>query len=471
MTAQLLQKEKSSTMPESDHMLETTAVRKHKIALADYDYKQDIENRLLLSHVTLEEYAVIEELLFSPIRTTLRKISKSIDLQEDRVLLTLQKLEKTGLISFEEESIVIDKEARKYFETELEKFQDDFQAGMEFLQHLLRKVPIHALPHWYAIPRMSNNIFDSLIERYLLTPAIYQRYLTDLNFPDPALNAIVQDVLKAPNFEVTAQEIQKKYNLTPEKFQEAALLLEFHFVCVLAYRKQENGWSEVMTLFQEWKDHLTFLRETTAAPISESRKIQRYRPTDFAFVEDMASILLHTQKWPAFLEETNRPIQFSAPIPDDAYLKKLLLKIEQIQLAELQGGKLILTDAGLEWLHLQPENKALYLYRHPLNQLQSREKVIREVEKSTLRIINVGWVKVADFLKGVCVPISEGQLLTLKKTGKTWKYQRPSYSADESKLIKQVILEHLFEAGMVALGSYQGELCMTVTPFGQSLFG
>ncbi len=443
-------------------MIELTTARKHKVTLTDYDYKRDIENRLLLSHLTTDEHAVLTDILFSPIRTTVRKIAKSIDLQEDAVLSILQKLGKTGLISFEEEAVVVDKETRKYFETELEKFEDDFQAGMEFLQHLLKKVPIHVLPHWYAIPRTSNNIFDSLIEKYLLTPTIYQRYLVDLNFPNPALSAIAQDVLKAPNYEVTAQEIQKKYSLAPEKFQEALLILEFHFVCTLAYRKEGGKWHEVVTLFSEWKEHLTFLKETTPAAIAEPKKVERYKPTDFAFVDDMTSILVKAK---------NGSIKFSPPTPDDIYLKKLYIKIEQVQLAEIHDGKLTLTDAGLEWLDLRHENRALYLYRHPLNQLQGNEKNIREIEKSILRIVHSGWVRLSDFMRGICIPASEGQSIALKKTGKSWRYQRPAYTSEEMKLIEIVVLEHLFEAGVIALGSYQGELCISVTPFGQSLFG
>ena len=448
-------------------MIELTTVRKHKVTLSDYDYKRDIENRLLISHLTVEEHAVLEEILFSSIRTTVRKIAKSIDIAEDTVLSILKKLGKTGLISFEEEAVVVDKEMRKYFETELEKFDDAFQAGMEFLQHLLKKVPIHVLPHWYAIPRTSNNIFDSLIEKYLLTPQAYQRYLQDLNFPDPSISAIAQDVLKSPDYEVTAQEIQKKYNLTPEKFQEAMLTLEFHFVCTLAYRKKGEKWHEVVTLFQEWKEHLLFLKETAPQPIAEPKKVQRYRPADFSFVDDMTAVLVHAKKQPDFLQLKNGPIKFSTPAPDEEYLKRLLLKIEQVQLAQLQDGKLVLTDAGEEWLELRSENRALYLYRHPMNHLQTT----REIEKSILRIVNLGWVSFSDFLKGVYAPASEGQTVALKKTGKSWKYQRPIYTPQDIKIIESVVLEHLFEAGVTALGSYQGNLCISVTPFGQSLFG
>lgn len=446
-------------------MIELTTVRKHKVTLSDYDYKRDIENRLILSEMGVQEHAVLDEILFSPIRTTVRKISKNIDIQEDVVVSILQKLAKTGLISFEEDAVVVDKEMRKYFETEIEKFDENFQAGMEFLQHLLKKVPIHILPHWYAIPRTSNNIFESLVEKYLLTPQTYQRYLMDLTFSDPALSAIAQDVLKAPNFEVPAQEIKKKYNLTPEKFHEAMLTLEFHFVCALAYRKNGGSWSEFVVLFSEWKEHLSFLKETAAGSISDMKKIARFRPTDFAFVDDMTAVLVHAKKQPKFLSQ-NSPIKFTSPLPSDVYLKRIILKIEQVHLAELQGENLVLTASGEEWIDLRSENRAIYLYRHPTN-----ERIVREVEKSIIRIVNAGWVLFSDFLLGVYAPVADGQSIALKKTGKIWKYQRPVYSTDDLSLIESVICDHLFEAGIIILGSYQGQRCICVTPFGQSLFG
>ncbi len=447
-------------------MLELTTVRKHKVTLADYDYKKDIENRLILSNITHDEHAVLEELMFSPIRTSVRKIAKSIDLQEDTVLFILQKFSKTGLLVLEEDAVVVDKDKRKYFETEVEKFEEDFHAGMEFLQHLLRKVPIHVLPHWYAISRTSNNIFESIIEKYLLTPQIYQRYLMDVSFSDPTLSAIAQDVLKSPHYEVSAEEIQQKYKLSPEKFQEAMLSLEFHFVCTLGYRKKDDRWHEVVTLFHEWKEHLSFLKETQPPSVPDGKKVARYRPADFAFVDDLTAVLIHAKKQPGFLKQKNVSIKFSSPLPDEEYLKRLIFKIESVHLAKLQNGDLILTEAGNEWLELRSENRALYLYRLPAN-----ERMIREIEKSIIRIVNAGWVTLPDFLKSVCVPISEGQSITLKKTGKNWKYQRPTYTPEDLKTIEKVVFEHLFETGLIVLGSYQGNPCISVTPLGQSLFG
>lgn len=453
----------------SRYQLELTATRKHKVSLLDYDYKQDVKARLLLSHFTVLDYAVLEEILFSPIRTSIRKIGKNLDLSEEDLTPILQKIASMDLISFEEDTIVVDKERRKYFETELEKFGDDFQPGMDFLQQLLKKVPIHILPHWYAIPRTSNHIFNSLIEKYLLTPQLFQRHLLDLNFSDPVLTAIAQDIFKAPGFEISARELQKKYSLSPQQFQEAILYLEFHFICTIKYRKQGNGWDTIVTPFYEWKEHLTFLKETATPTINDPKKIERLRPTDFAFVEDITTVLTQAKK---------QSFKLSSFIANDLYLKRVHTKIETSGFARLEDGKLSLTDIGREWLDLRLENKALYLYRLPVGQLHSAfplsplyEKVVREMEKSILRVLDSGWVRFSDFLKGTYVQIREGQAVTLRKTGKHWRYQRPTYTPEEAEFLKAVITSHLFEAGLTAVGSMNGEVCFCITPLGQSLFG
>ncbi|HNA62356.1 MAG TPA: hypothetical protein PKW79_04705, partial [Rhabdochlamydiaceae bacterium] len=118
---------------------------------------------------------------------------------------------------------------------------------------------------------------------------------------------------------------------------------------------------------------------------------------------------------------------------------------------------------------------ALYLYRHTANRIRSMpdatEKLIREAEKSITRVIHSEWVFFDDFIEGVIVPLGDHLPVSLKKSGKYWKYVRPEYSSDERQLIHAVVFEWLFEAGITAIGTYQGKECFMVTLFGQSLFG
>jgi hypothetical protein len=445
-------------------MLELSTAKKNKILLSDYNYRRDIENRLLMAHFSPLDVRVIEDILFSPIRTPIRQVAENVDLSQEAILPILQKLENTGLFHIEGDSIVVDKEMRKYYEHETLKFSSDFKADMEFLQGHLKKVPIQFLPTWYAIPRTSNNIFDSLVEKYLYTPLIFQRYLMELNLGDPTLAAIAQDVYKSPSFRLTSKEVIKKYNLTAEQFEEYILLLEFNFVCCLGFQKVDDEWQEVVTPFHEWQEYLDFMRKTTPTPVSDPTLVERLYPSDFAFVQEMTLMLQAAKKQPVVITQRG----------PDVVQKATLLK-----LAEIKGNKLCPTETTTEWLEMRLENRALYLYRHPLNHICSvelpahlqQEKVIREAEKAISRALYAGWVEFDAFLEGVIVPLGESSVVALKKTGKTWRYTLPNYTAEEKALIRATVFEWLMQAGITATGSYQGKACFCVTPFGQSLYG
>jgi hypothetical protein len=458
----LPQKALSATLLNGIYMTETASVRKNKIILSDYDHRRDIENRLLMAQFTTFDLEVLEEILYSSLQIPIDKLAKNIDAEEADVLPSLEKLSKTGLLAISEEEIVVDKEMRKYYETQIVKFDDNFTPGMDFLQGLLRKVPIHILPTWYSVPRSSNNIFDSLVEKYLMTPQIFQRYLMEIHFGDPNLSAIIQTVYHSPDFKVSSQEIIDKFGFSREQFEEAMLHLEFNFVCCLGYNRIGNEWMEVVTPFHEWREYSIFLKSTEVQPIADPSQVLRKQTQDFAFVQDLTALLNRAKKEPVSITDT----------------PYLAAKLRLLRLAEIKEGKLYALDNADEWLDMRMENRALYIYRHPHNSLLSdhlpihlcTEKLIRESEKSILRVLNTGWVYYDEFVKGVHVPLGESSAVVLKRTGKSWRYALPEYSDEERALIKATIFEWLFEAGVVAIGTHESRDCFCVTPFGQSLF-
>ncbi|NGX44601.1 MAG: hypothetical protein K1060chlam3_00771 [Candidatus Anoxychlamydiales bacterium] len=146
-------------------MKEITQIRKNKISLLDYDYKQDIENRVLLSKLTEFELSILEEILFSSITTSLSRLSKDLETSEKKLLSVLEKFEKANLLKIDGQIINIDKKMRKYFEFEYQRFEENFKPDLLFINNLLHKIPIHVLPIWYTIPKSSNNIFASIIDK------------------------------------------------------------------------------------------------------------------------------------------------------------------------------------------------------------------------------------------------------------------------------------------------------------------
>ncbi|MBS0621194.1 MAG: hypothetical protein JSS61_07040 [Verrucomicrobia bacterium] len=477
-------------------MVELSTLRKNKISLEDYNYKQDIENRLLMAEFTSNDLNVLEEILYSSIHIPFNKLAENVDLDEAELLPILQKMSHTGLFTYEQDGILVDKEMRKYFETQILKFDAEFKPGMEYLQSLLRRVPIHVLPLWYSIPRTSNNIFDSIVEKYLLTPQIFQRHLVELHFGDPILSDMVRDVYDAPDLKMYASELMDKYHLSHEQFEENVLHLEFHLVCCLGYEKVEDKWVEVVTPFFEWREYATFLRDTTPSALPAHALVARERPHDFSFVLDITTLLNAAKKQPIpvtldklgrFLPSSEMLRTLSAKIEGYApegprfanYIDRLISKMRLVKLADVVDGHLCALESANDWLDMRPENRAMFLYRHPLNRLLTKgvsselltERALREGEKSIVRVLNSGWVYFDEFMRGAIVSLNEGTSVLLKRQGKTWHYTLPQYSDEELALIKAILFEWLFEAGIIATGTHLGKECFTVTQFGQSLFG
>ena len=111
----------------------------------------------------------------------------------------LDTFSRIGLTMRQADLLFIDKELRKYFEFHIAKFSDNFEPSFESLQGLLNKVPISVLPTWYSIPRTSDNIFASIVEKYLITPKVYESYLHELTFDDPIINKLLPTCFQVLN--------------------------------------------------------------------------------------------------------------------------------------------------------------------------------------------------------------------------------------------------------------------------------
>jgi hypothetical protein len=437
-------------------MLELSPARKNKVNLADYNCQQDIENRILMSDFSTMDIEVLSEILYSPLKISFKKLARNMGCDEKDLAASLKRISSTGLLTIQDDAILVDKEKRKYFEFQITRFDPDFKPDMEFLQGLLRKVPIHLLPTWYSIPRTSNNIFESIVEKYLLTPHIFQRYLMELNFGEPILNAIINDVFSAPDFKISSTDLIAKYNLKRRDFEEMLLILEFNFVCCLSYEKADDHWLEFVSPFHEWHEYLRFIRATETPSIDPNEPVQRTYDSDFVFLEEMSSLLLKAKKKPIAVELTPA-------------VQKLCL----VRLAELNSDRLQTLPAGDEWLDLSLENRALHLYRHNQNRILSLsvgERYVREAEKSIKRVLHGQWVYFEDFLKGVQVPLNENSVVSLKRVGKHWKYSLPIYGDEEKALLKATIFEWLFETGMVTIGTCRDRDCFAMTHFGRFFF-
>lgn len=429
--------------------------KKNKVILSDYNYRRDIEVRLLLADLSSFEVDLLREILDNSLKIPLKHFAELLDIPESKLTPFIEKFTPTKLIKVEGSTLLVDKEMRKYYESQIMKFDEDFEPGMEFLQSILNKIPIQFIPQWYAISRTSDHFFQSIVDRFLSSPKIYERYLQELHFDHDVLYSIIEDVFTAPDFKVSGKSIIKKYKLTPEQFEEFVLLLEYNFACCLGYQKVDDRWEEMITPFHEWGEYLRFRRDNTPKPITDiSKIIVKHPQEEFGFVHDMSNLLKLALKKSVPIDSKEETfLSHKAP---PAYVESILQKIQFLHLGEIRDNKLYVHDIAHDWLKKPVQDRALSFSRHPI-----------KVEKSLKRVLESGWIYVEDFINGFTGAINGKGPVALQQKGKRWKYVLPTYTEEEKILIETTLCERLFEAGLVAVGTHANRPCFKVTAFGR----
>lgn len=455
-------------------------LKKNKINLTDYPYEKDIKCRTFMAELTVFEVDVLTEIIHGSLKSSIQQIAENLEVDTELLPPILEKLKHLNLYRIDNGKIFVDKEMRKYYESQLPKFDDDFRADMEFIKGLLNKVPIHILPTWYSLPRSTDDIFESIIEKYLYTPKIYQRYLDELSFDEPVLNEIINEVFSSTTYKVRAKDIMEKYELTREVFEESMLLLEFNLVCCLSYNQQDENWEEVITPFYEWRKFLRFIQDTLPDSIHNIYEIERTHPHDFGFVQDMTCVIDEIIKSPIPVEEVDgNPIInesaakkiLSHPFSMN-YLSNLIEMLKKLQLIVIKDDMFHIRGIASAWKEKHLQEQAIAVYRYGSRQSTAIpggyiDRDLRETEKCLKRFMNRGWVYLEDFQEGCCAPIGENEPVRLVRKGKRWRYQIPNYSDSDRKTIFQYLFRTLFYAGLIATGKHEGKDCFCVTPFGR----
>lgn len=454
-------------------MMQIAGVRKNKIQLAEYPYQRDIENRVLLAQLSTLEVTILKEIIHHSLKISIEQLAEQLEIEIATLIPILDKLSSTQLFKRQNFTLIVDKELRKYYEAQIDKFDEDFEPNMEFLQGLLNQLPIHVLPNWYAIPRSSDNIVASIIERYFLTPKIYRQYLEELQFDDPIVPLIIKDLYQAPHFTLYTSSILKKYNLTREQLEEYLILLEYHFICCLRYQKIEDRWEEIITPFQEWLDYLNSEEASKPRLIQGSQAAEPLCSRDFGFILDMRSILSACSDQ-RLTDEQIPPLFLKEGRPQD-YLEHLLFKLSQVEFITYHKSTIKVLDKGAFWLSKSLSEQAISLANDPLNTLRSFSQFplytirsIRQIEKSLKELKEGQWVYLDEFVGGFILPLGNKDPIQIVNRGKKWKYALPTFTQEERAFIKAVISERLFEIGIIALGNHKGKASFQLTSFGRS---
>lgn len=442
--------------------------RKNKIVLSDYDYKTELSNRNIMTSLSSLDLVLLEEIIYSPLTISLKKLQKNLDLQEKQLKDSLAKFTSIGLLSQNGDTINMDKKIRKWFEFEIIRFNADFTPDLEFLQALLKKIPIQLLHSWYSLPKTTDNLIRSIFDKYLVTPQVLERHIAELCYDNQEIDTIYNAVLNSPEHKISANIIRDILSCDDNEFNELMLFWEYNFVLFSKFEKIGNNWLEMVVPFNPWSLFCQFLKKNSLKPLSLPIKIEKEE--DYSYINAIHNILtkakegLHKHSIKEGYTET----------PGD-----ILHKITMLKLAKIEENRVKITESGDNWLKMSFENKAFFLHNNLLTNAPSptisqnliTEKNIKNIEKS-LEGLSVGdWFYFDDFVKRMTVPISDESSLYLKKNNGIWNYYIPEYNVEETELIRFVILKHLSEIGLVNVGKKNNRDCFALTELGKKIFG
>lgn len=455
----------------------TSQSRKNRIELSQYPVEKDLSNRLFLSTLSVSTVEILHEIVNNSLSFPLSELSEVLELSTEKVLQGLKELEAAHLFSINDQTIIVNKEARKYFEVQIERFHEDFRPNTTFFQSLLSLVPIHVLPTWYSIPKTSDDILTSIIDKCYRTTKAFKRYLAELQFENPLTEKVMNAVYQSEELSVDIETLQQELDLNREELEHILISLEFHRICCLSYHDMGNNqWKQVVTPFHEWKEYLLFLKNTEHHFCQNTGPITPIFSSDFGFIEAMDNQLQE-------LSDTPCPLPQIESYSDTQYSLKeaknrLLARSNTIHLTVYENGTVKLADSATGWLEKPIHEKAMALYFHTIHHYRKKseeqkfnDRDIREIEHGLKRIMESEWVSVEEFISGLTATFGKHHDLTLTKKGRFWKYALPEYDKSQLTFIREIIYHHLFESGMITLGILNGSTYMKVTEFGKMALG
>lgn len=456
--------------------MEKPPLKKPRINLADYNYEQDLDYRLQMASFSTFEVALLEVILDGSLTISFQELQSELNVKEDEMILSLEKFARLKLLQIQDKKIVINKEKRKYFELHILRFNSSFEPSIEFLQGLLNQVPIHILPSWYMISKTTSHIVHSIIDRHLLTPRTFEKYVTELEVEDPLLHSIATEVFASADFSLPVSALKDKYRLSEKEFAECLMLLEFNLLCSSKYELSENGWKEYLIPFHEWAEILRFRKNNQPQSISNVDNIQKRHPSPFGFIHDLAILTRFLGRQSIAVASVQDKIiellpHISTLVYPDTYIARLLQQLAQLDLSIENNDALIQHPNASEWLQKDVEQQALIVYQSSLvhfyeSQSLFYDRDVREILRSLKNVYKNGWINFEDFLKGFIAPVGSAEMVTLTLKGKKWRYTFPTYSPEEKELIKIFLFQYLLEGGVIATGTFDGKECFCITSFG-----
>lgn len=440
----------------------TNSIRKNLVVLSQYDFERDLNIRLLLAKFDETQRSIVEEILNGSLQTTIKHLSQNFEISNDDLVHLLKQLQDDDLLKINGDKLTINKEMRKYFSFELEKFDPNFEPDLAHLQALLNKVPIHLLPQWYAISRTSDNIFESIVEKHFHTPKTYRKHLEELQADNPIIFKIYKEISISDDFTLPVETLMQRFKLNREEFEKLILEFEYNLCGCLCFKPEGKDWKGYLTLMHEWKSYLKILKLHQVRAL-HTDEIEFAHSNDFHFVEELTKLVEQIQEKTTAkkLEKLFSNLPELSEVVQDLYLTQSTESIKSWIRKTKQEQANLVYQLLLSYTRVCPEKIS-----------QCVEREFREICNSLKLVAQHGWIRFNDFMKSFHGIIGSQTPIVLQKKGKKWRYALPHYSETETNLVESIVFDHLWKAGVVNVGTDSAdEPCFFVTPHGRMTLG
>lgn len=444
--------------------------QKNKINLSEYNFEFDLSQRLLLSSLSVFEIEVLREIIHNSLKFSVSELCETLESPLCVIQETLKKLLPFKLFYVQNERIYVSKEFRKYFEVQIERFSENFKPDTDFFQALLHSVPIEVLPNWFCISKSSDDIFQSIIENFFLTPQLFQKYINTLKYEDETTAKVIEMVYSHVDLTVDVETLLNKLSISREDLEKIIIVLELQKVCCLRYTNQGDTWKQTITPFNEWIEYLLYKNSISYKPIENPSEVEMLHSDNF--IETIDALIQESIKTPISINE-----YINSSDSNPSYREQIINKILFLRLAESKDGFLSTIQDIDIWLKKTYHEKCMSIYFSTFNEYKKnirtefQDKDIRKIEKALKCIIDKGWIYLDDFMNSLSFSIGRSQQITLQKKNRKWQYAFPEYDVNQKNFIINIIEEHLFQAGMVQLGRCKQKKCILITPFGKTSLG
>ena len=433
-------------------MLDTDVIhyRKNQINLSDYDLHFDIQIRAHLSAINERDVLFLEALIYNSLKITIEDLCTELDYSSSEITTLLSLHDTVGLYSVHGNIITIDKEVRKKIEWELEKFDPQFLPGLNLIRASLKKVPVYVLPQWYKLSKTTDNIFEAVREKFLITPQVYNAYLLENKLENPTAKQLYEAISNTENYEISLSDFLKEHPLSKEELHEAIILLEFNLMGCLIYKKNGNSYVPYVSFFSEWKTHLIDLKKKQQVFLKNS--ISSPLTTETPVVNQMTNLLEN-------LKQINKKDQYLPILHTIGFINTEYTE---------------LSSRGKEWLELPHKNKCFvlfntllyrYLTYEPLY-LITNENRIRECCAILINALSQRETELPTIMETLSLPLHKDHKMQITREGKIWAYSLPSFNEKEQNLLQHLLDHLLYYSGIINKNNNK----YTATEFGVLFF-